>query len=630
MESDRRTFLLVAALAAVLALGTGDLDRAAGPFSDWTDAPLHALSLFWPGAGSPVSVPLWNPYVLCGYPHLADPQTALFYPVWWLLFPFPIEQAPRIFSFLHVLLAAWGAYRYVRRDLEPRCALLAAAVFGAGGVLAPHLYAGHATLVPSVALLPWALLGARDAAAGARGGVALLAAAIGLSLLGGHVQTAAIVAVAVLLRAAAAPGRRLRSLSSAVAGIAWGAAVAGVALVPAAAEVARTGVRSDVAGFDYATTFSWRPARWATLVAPYLDADPTVRQFGDGGAFEWAETTCIAGGVAIALAAAALLRRRREPEVRIGAAVFVVGAALALGRHAPLYPFLLEIVPGLDRFRVPARFLVLCAWGAALLAAQGLSIVRRPALRTVLLAAVAAEVLISSAPLFLDAVPIPRWAPVALTDPHARVALGLTEANASIPLRLRSADGIAQFVPPAYRSFVRGLGGHAVDGITVDRSDTASLRALAVRYVRPFAPEPPAGFAVDADPRFWTFLHAVGRARLVDSNDSHAGAVRWIEDAPDRVALDVEAETPATLVLSDAWHPDWRARLDGRPAPIRRSDGVFRAVDVPAGRHRIEMAFAPRPLALGAASTVAAGTALIAAFAALARRPPPSLQSGSA
>lgn len=61
------------------------------------------------------------------------------------------------------------------------------------------------------------------------------------------------------------------------------------------------------------------------------------------------------------------------------------------------------------------------------------------------------------------------------------------------------------------------------------------------------------------------------------------------------VDVDVDAEKPGFLVLNDVWHPWWFAQVDGKDAPILRANVLFRAVPVPAGRHRVRFTF--RPLA---------------------------------
>lgn len=59
--------------------------------------------------------------------------------------------------------------------------------------------------------------------------------------------------------------------------------------------------------------------------------------------------------------------------------------------------------------------------------------------------------------------------------------------------------------------------------------------------------------------------------------------------------IDIAVTTHAAgyLVLNDVWHPWWQATVDGRPTPVLRANVMFRAVAVPAGRHRVAFRFSP-------------------------------------
>jgi hypothetical protein len=72
-----------------------------------------------------------------------------------------------------------------------------------------------------------------------------------------------------------------------------------------------------------------------------------------------------------------------------------------------------------------------------------------------------------------------------------------------------------------------------------------------------------------------------------------AGQTRVISYANTAIEVEVEAMADGHLVINDPHHPWWRATLDGQKVPILRANGIFRAVPVPAGRHRIHLTFEP-------------------------------------
>jgi hypothetical protein len=95
------------------------------------------------------------------------------------------------------------------------------------------------------------------------------------------------------------------------------------------------------------------------------------------------------------------------------------------------------------------------------------------------------------------------------------------------------------------------------------------------------------------------------------------GGGRVVEAAfgANEVSLVVETHRPGELLLRDGWAPGWKARVDGRLAVLRAS-GRHRSVAVPAGSHRVEMAYRPAGLSLALAGSALA----LAAATVLARR----------
>ena len=67
-------------------------------------------------------------------------------------------------------------------------------------------------------------------------------------------------------------------------------------------------------------------------------------------------------------------------------------------------------------------------------------------------------------------------------------------------------------------------------------------------------------------------------------------------------SISIQTEVPAVsmVVLSQTHYPAWKAYVDGRPAPIWRANYAFQALEVPAGRHKIQLVYEDQRLLAGA------------------------------
>jgi hypothetical protein len=87
------------------------------------------------------------------------------------------------------------------------------------------------------------------------------------------------------------------------------------------------------------------------------------------------------------------------------------------------------------------------------------------------------------------------------------------------------------------------------------------------------------------------------------SSDSTATILDY---RPNRVTIAIDGSAPGWLVLTDVWFPGWKCTVDGEEVQVRRANGAFRAVAVPARSHRVEFTFAPRSYFLGRTVTLVA------------------------
>jgi hypothetical protein len=94
----------------------------------------------------------------------------------------------------------------------------------------------------------------------------------------------------------------------------------------------------------------------------------------------------------------------------------------------------------------------------------------------------------------------------------------------------------------------------------------------------------------DVDPRRTVLLERPPRATITSAAP---GTARIVHYGNTEVTIETDAPAGALLVLNDVWHPWWRADIDGAPAEILKANVLFRAVEVPAGRHRVRFSFHP-------------------------------------
>jgi hypothetical protein len=100
------------------------------------------------------------------------------------------------------------------------------------------------------------------------------------------------------------------------------------------------------------------------------------------------------------------------------------------------------------------------------------------------------------------------------------------------------------------------------------------------------------------DPRTTAYLRPEDQALVTVTNGSAARVLssRW---TPHRVDLEVEAPEPALVVIGQAFYPNWRAFVEGNPVPLLRANHAFQAVEIPAGRHHLELIYRDRTFYCG-------------------------------
>lgn len=336
-------------------------DRVIFPDGDFTGH-FYAFNQYqaqrlWDG-----EIPLWNPYNYAGDPFAANIQLGTWYPprwlaIWlagragWTLEAYQLEVAAH-YWLVSLMMVACLRLLFKR----PGAALAGSIIYTYSGYLTgyPMLQPG---VLYSAAWLPLILCGAHASLTARRPGawLALTAAGMGLSFLGGHPQTTLqIMYLTAAYLAYAAYQRRITPAGLiARAGLIFGvgALLAAVQLIPAQ-EFTR--LSSRVAEESYAARANgFAPEQFIQMLWPTLSG-------------VWSPLYIGAAGLLLALGT--VLRDAKANAFWLG--VIVISLLLSLGGNSILYDLFYVSVPGFGIFRQQERIAGLAVFALAILAAS--------------------------------------------------------------------------------------------------------------------------------------------------------------------------------------------------------------------------------------------------------------------
>ena len=163
-----------------------------------------------------------------------------------------------------------------------------------------------------------------------------------------------------------------------------------------------------------------------------------------------------------------------------------------------------------------------------------------------------------------------------------------------------------------------------------DNYNSALAEALGLTYLVlgqpldriPRLPAPPGAELLLAGPRVWIYriAGAMPRVSIVSPGEAQTTSgqfavsssvtpnpVKINSSRPGHVELVTASATGGLLVLHDSYYPGWIAEVDGKSVPIRRTDMLFRGIEVPAGNHHVTFRFVPFSLSNLSAALHAGG-----------------------
>jgi len=635
--------------------------------------------------------PLWNPFSYCGYPVFANIEACFFHPLVlasaFISAHTSLDSLPMLLEWI-VVLQIWAAgiaayYLFQEFGAGRASAWAGALIFETGGYFASR--AEHIGAIMAVAWMPLAWLAVFKLRERFRPRwLAILGAALGMSVLGGFpqptlavfVSTAALSLILVVVRLS-----RVRLIAWTAAGCVLGIALAAIQFIPTA-QLEQHSVAKYRAGW-LGTGGGMYPQSLVSLVLPNHYGTFDMSTFHGPGDITFLYLYSSLAGLVLALIALVLCRTRY---VTVLGVMLLFGLLWTLGDKTALWRAVYPLLPGRVRIGIHPEYCY-CIFTLSLagLAAIGLESVRvGERLRCAIGIVIAVDLFLvgSGRPMNLASLKVepgvtarafdgsvellrevrkyasPQYPPWRIDTVDAShmwaVAAPITHvpsASGVSPLALENIIQLRLFLHDGYRWGwyypVEKIESPVMDLMNVKyviSSDKVAARLRAVPKYRnveslPYGQQLFENTAVM--PRFFLVHNVRTGGSLADidirqtavtdrpvtlpASSAPAGGdrVTVLHYDPDSLELSVQSAGASLLVMSESYYPGWKTWVDGQPTEIYRADVAFRGVVVPAGSHKLRMEFHPIVL------PISMGISLVAAIVLLMLAGPPQMPTSS-
>jgi hypothetical protein len=580
-------------------------------------------------------IPFWNPYIFAGHPILANPQSALFYPISVLFYFFPLHIAFNYFYLLHFMLAGLFFFLFLTSSGFSRTACFFGSIaFAFSSFFIYTVPAGHPAALSGYVWLPLIMLflGKLGKRPGAIAPQAALAAALSFQFLSGHFQPIYCAIVIIVIHFTFSGFRYWKQLL----------AVSAAAVVLSACQIIPTLELSQVIEKSFwpglVSNYSMQLKNLITIIFPnhfgnIIDGNHIFQE----NCSYFFERQALYFGLIPALFALAGIYLALKKKEYFMPLLLVLSVTLATGiylRSDVLY----QHVPGLNFLRVPARFYVIALLAMIILACTawdhflaGPDTRYRSWAKVLLMGFLVADLYIWDSK-FIFAQDMGNYRksalPAAVTEPLYRIATEPDKipSNRSMLYHQYNLNGYEAFFLENFVKYVGLQEKRVFNATSLARIDLLSplSRGLSVGYYFSSARIPdstvvaglPNGILVQkaagALPRVYLSRRAIvipdsqvyaqldhlittryspdkeiiiGKIPQGAPSLTKSGRVISYESGTGKVSAEVDLPAGGIVVFSEIFYPGWKAWAGGRQILVCPVNKALRAVFLPPGNY---------------------------------------------
>jgi hypothetical protein len=330
---------------------------------------------------STYSIPLWTSQIGTGIPLLASGQFSIFNIVDYILLSFfSAAQSTNLLYVIFILISLLSTYGFVRcLKLSRSVSVFVSVVFSFSGVFIFRLQ--HLSVFTASCLLPLIfLLALKIINRNKIKDVLILAFVICQQIFIGHPQYVFITLTGVfsfafcyLVLQKEKIGKKIIAITFLIMAISFGIILASAQIFPAI-DFKSYSVRNQGLSFSEATTQSFSPKYFLTLIYPFIFGNPanaSYQLFNQEGMDIFWEKAGYLGIIPLVLVFFEIFNKKKKSNYeRATIFLLIISVLLVLGKYSPI--LFIYLFPPFNFFQIPARFLILLVFSLSILAGYGL------------------------------------------------------------------------------------------------------------------------------------------------------------------------------------------------------------------------------------------------------------------